>query len=132
MYGRLNTFIDANAPGIKDSQAHFGGILTAGKAVDKEIARRSGAKFNLPFFSVAGLGLGLETGHPAVGSIGLMTRAANAGLKQPAVVTRLAKLGDPTYAPMARAGARFLLNRFGIKPFGEDDAESKDSYAGQK
>ena len=136
MYGKLNGFIDANAPGVKDVQAHYGGILTAGKAVDKEIARRSGAKFNLPFFSVAGLGLGLETGHPAVGSIGLMTRAANAGLKQPAVVTRLAKLGDPAYAPMARAGARYLLSRFGIRPFVDDNsegsAESRDSYAGQK
>jgi hypothetical protein len=135
-YGRLNSFIDANAPGVKDTQAHYGGILTAGKAVDKEIARRAGAKFNLPFFSVAGLGLGLETGHPAVGSIGLMTRAANAGLKQPGVVTRLAKLGDSTYAPMARAGARYLLSRFGIRPFVEDNSEgsveSGDSYAGQK
>jgi hypothetical protein len=136
MYGKLNSFIDANAPGVKDTQAHYGGILTAGKAVDKEIARRAGAKFNLPFFSVAGLGLGLETGHPAVGSIGLMTRAANAALKQPALVTRLAKLGDPTYAPMARAGARYLLSRFGIRPFVEDNSEgnveSRDSYAGQK
>jgi hypothetical protein len=136
MYGKLNGFIDSNAPGVKDVQAHYGGILTAGKAVDKEIARRTGAKFNLPFFSIAGLGLGLETGHPAVGSIGLMTRAANAGLKQPAVVTRLAKLGEPTYAPMARAGARYLLNKFGIRPFVEDNsegsAESRDSYAGQK
>jgi hypothetical protein len=137
MYGKLNGFIDANAPGVKDVQAHYGGILTTGKAVDKEIARQTGAKFNLPFFSVAGLGLGLELGHPAVGSIGLMTRAANAALKQPAVVTRLAKLGDPTYAPMARAGARYLLSRFGIRPFVDDDnsedsAESRDSYAGQK
>jgi len=63
-------------PGVKDVQAHYGGILTAGKAVDQEIALRTGAKFNLPFFSVAGLGL--ETGHPVVGSIDLMTRAANA------------------------------------------------------
>jgi len=63
-------------PGVKDVQAHYGGILTAGKAVDKEIARRTGAKFNLPFFSVAGLGL--ETGHPVVGSIEWMPRAANA------------------------------------------------------
>jgi hypothetical protein len=132
IYGRLNSFIDANAPGVKDVQAHYGGILAASKGVDKEIARRAGAKVNFPFFSVAGLGLGLQLGHPVVGSIGLMTRAANAGLKQPAVVTRLAKLSDSAYAPMARAGARYLLNRFGIRPFVEDSGDEGDSYAGQK
>ena len=30
MYGKLNSFIDSNAPGVKDTQAHYGGILTAG------------------------------------------------------------------------------------------------------
>jgi hypothetical protein len=37
---------------------------------------------------------------------------------------------------MSRAGARYLLSRFGIRPFVEDNSEgsveSRDSYAGQK
>ncbi len=131
IYGRLNSFIDTNAPGVKDVQAHYGGILAAGKSVDKEIALRSRAKVNFPFFSVAGLGLGLQLGHPVVGSIGLMTRTANAGLKQPAVVTRLAKLGDPAYATAGRAAARYLLGRGGGAVAGNDSDEG-DSYAGQK
>jgi hypothetical protein len=37
--------------------------------------------------------------------------------------TRLAKLGDPAYAAMSRDGARYLLSRFGIRPFVESDSE---------
>ncbi len=125
IYGRLNEFISTSAPGLREQQAQWSGLLTASKALDKEIARRQGARVTAPLITTSAALMG----HPIPLAVKL---AGKVGMNQPAVVTRLAKLGEPTYAPMARAGVRYLLSRFGIRPFVDDGGENGDSYAGHK